>query len=139
MATYLSAETVELARLALEYRRSTILLLIPMSQEEREQRLGPVLKALKELDEYMPLATGHKAAQTRCPQCGGKLELVDDTGYGDGMRPGAWCTWVCESCRWVAGYAKTPELADRVLERKIAEAWKHYDVNDPREFPPPTN
>lgn len=137
MGKYLTAETIAQARLALEHERADILLHFP--EEWRDSRLKPILAALSELDEYAPLATAHRVAQSRCPQCGGHLELVDDTGYGDGMRPRAWCTWVCESCRWIAGYAKTPELADRVLERKIAQAWQHYDANNPTEFPPPTN
>ena len=46
----LSASAIEEARLALEYRRSDILLYLPGDN----QRLAPILAALKEFDELFP-------------------------------------------------------------------------------------
>lgn len=84
---------------------------------------------------------GNREPAYRCPQCGGNLKLLTDAGahvaVGTNLG-GTWVSWVCESCQWVAGYAGTPELADRVLERMIAKAWEGYDSVFPSEFPPPT-
>lgn len=135
MASFLSAESVEQARQALEHKRMDIL--IYFKGERQDELLAPVLTALKEIDEYAPDGRWHYPHH-HCPQCGGSLKLKDDKGNENVVSPGAWFTWACSLCEWLAGYAGTPEMADRLLERKVEEAWATYDPQQPSEFPPPT-
>lgn len=55
-----------------------------------------------------------------CPACKGELELQDDSKRADGMQP-PWYSYVCQRCNWNVGWARTPELAALVVERKLTD------------------